>query len=95
MLILDEITDLLLLLTIHWYNPVCPSIIVRVWMYSAVTGFFNTVLVSPVITLLSLFQVTLVTGPPVDTQTRAFDINFGPSIILTLPADTKWEAIII
>ena len=45
--------------------------IVRVWVYCAVSGSFNTVsFCSPVISTLSLVQDTVVAGPPVEIQVR-------------------------
>ena len=64
-----EAEDGLLLDTIHMYTPA--AAIVRVWVYCAVTGSFNTVsFCSPMILTLSLVQVTLVAGPPVEIQVR-------------------------
>ena len=63
-----EAVDGLLLATVHVYSP--PLVIVRVCMYCAVTGSFNTVVVPSVIVTESLVQVTVVAGPPVEIQVR-------------------------
>ena len=48
-----------------------PAVVtVRVWMYCAVTGSFNTVWVPWVTVVESLVQVTVVAGPPVEIQVR-------------------------
>ena len=66
---LAEAVDGLLLATVQVYSP--SVVTVRVWVYCAVTGSFNTVLFcSPVILTLSLVQVTMVAGPPVEIQVR-------------------------
>ena len=43
---------------------------VRVWVYCAVTGSFNTVSVPWVTLVESLVQVTVVAGPPVEIQVK-------------------------
>ena len=49
----------------------CPAVVtVRVWVYFAVTGSFNTVSVPWVTVVESLVQVTVVAGPPVEIQVR-------------------------
>ena len=54
--------------TEHIYtSKACP---VRVWVYCAVTGSFNTVWVPWVTVVESLVQVTVVAGPPVEIQVR-------------------------
>ena len=69
--LLTESLDGLLLATVHVYSPGNISVIVRVWVYCAVTGSFNTVLMFPSVTVVeSLVQVTVVAGPPVDIQVR-------------------------
>ena len=50
------------------YSPAVVT--VRVWVYSAVTGSFNTVWVPWVTVVESLVQVTVVAGPPVEIQVR-------------------------
>ena len=58
----------LLLETKHTYTPkACP---VRVCVYCAVTGSFNSVWVPWVTVVESLVQVTVVAGPPVEIQVR-------------------------
>ena len=65
---LAESEDGLLLATVHVYSP---SVVrVRVWVYCAVTGSFNTVWVPWVTVVESLVQVTVVAGPPVEIQVR-------------------------
>ena len=63
---------------------------VRVRVYCAVSGSFNTVPVPSVIVTESLVQVTVVAGPPVEIQVRVFidnvtlpDIVISPNIIQT------------
>ena len=53
-----ESFDGLLFATVHVYSP--PVITVRVWVYCAVTGSFNTVSVPSVTMVESLVQVTVV-----------------------------------
>ena len=63
-----EAVDGLSLATVHVYSPAL--VIVRVCVYCAVTGSFNTVSVPSVIVTESLVQVTVVAGPPVEIQVR-------------------------
>ena len=68
-MVLADAEDGLLLATVQVYSPAVVT--VRVWVYCAVTGSFNTVsFCSPVIMTLSLVQVTEVAGPPVEIQVR-------------------------
>ena len=64
----DEAVDGLLLATVQVYSPAVVT--VRVWVYCAVTGSFNTVWVPWVTVVESLVQVTVVAGPPVEIQVR-------------------------
>ena len=58
-----------LLATLHVYSPA--AVTVRVWVYCAVSGLSNTVLVPSVTVVVeSLVQVTVVAGPPVEIQVR-------------------------
>ena len=67
-MVLAEAEDGLLLATVQVYSPaVLP---VRVWVYCAVSGSFNTVWVPWVTVVESLVQVTVVAGPPVEIQVR-------------------------
>ena len=66
--VLAEADDGLLLVTVQVYSPAV--ITVRVWVYCAVTGSFNTVWVPWVTVVESLVQVTVVAGPPVEIQVR-------------------------
>ena len=59
-----------MLATVHVYTP--PVVTVRVWVYCAVTGSFNTVWAPWVTVVESLVQVTVVAGPPVEIQVRVF-----------------------
>ena len=86
--ILAESEDGLLLDTVQVYSPA--SDIVRVWVYCAVSGSFNTVSVPSVNSTLSLVQDTVVAGPPVEIQVRVSwsesyvrspDIVMSPTII--------------
>ena len=63
-----ESLDGLLLATVQVYSPAVVT--VRVWVYCAVTGSFNTVSVLSVILIESLVQDTVVAGPPVEIQLR-------------------------
>ena len=65
---LAESEDGLLLDTVQVYSP--PVVTVRVCVYCAVTGSFNTVSFPSVTVMESLVQVTVVTGPPMDIQAR-------------------------
>ena len=66
---LAEADDGLLLATVHVYVP--PVVTVRVWVYCAVIGSFNTVSVPSVMTVVeSLVQDTVVAGPPVEIEVR-------------------------
>ena len=67
-MILAEAEDGLLLATVQVYSP--SVVTVRVWVYCAVTGSFNTVWVPWVTVVESLVQVTVVAGPPVEIQVR-------------------------
>ena len=60
--------DGLLLDTLQVYSP--PVVTVRVCVYCAVSGSSNTVSVPSVILTVSLVQVTVVAGPPVEIQVR-------------------------
>ena len=63
--------DGLLLATVHVYVPFILPVTFRVWIYSAVVALTNRLSVVPWVTVVeSLVQVTLVAGPPVDTQER-------------------------
>ena len=63
-----EALEGLLLETEHTYTPkACP---VRVCVYCAVAGSFNSVWVPWVTVVESLVQVTVVAGPPVEIQVR-------------------------
>ena len=67
-MVLAEAEDGLLLATVHLYTPAVVT--VRVWVYCAVTGSFNTVWFPWVKVVESLVQVTVVAGPPVEIQVR-------------------------
>ena len=60
----------LLLATVHVYSSPSGGVTVNVWVYFAVTGSSNTVLVPLLTVTLSLVQVTVVAGPPVEIQVR-------------------------
>ena len=62
----NEAVDGTLLATVHLYIP--PVLAVRLWLYRAVTASTNTLSVPSVTVVESLVQVTLVAGPPVETQ---------------------------
>ena len=81
-----EAVDGLLLATVHVYSP--PLVIVSVWVYCAVDRLFNTVSVPSVIVTESLVQVTVVAGPPVETQARIFLDSVTPPGIAISPNDT-------
>ena len=67
--IVAEAFDGLLLATVHVYLPLTSPVTFRVWTYSAVIGFSNTVSF-PSVTGVSLVQMTVVAGPPVEIQVR-------------------------
>ena len=67
---LAEAVDGLSLVTVHVQSPTSLPVTVRVCVYCAVTGSFNTVSVSPTTSPESLVQVTVVAGPPVEIQVR-------------------------
>ena len=79
---LAEAVEGLLLATVQVYSPAVVTL--RVWVYCAVTGSFNTVSVPSVTVVESLVQVTVVAGPPVETQVR-LELNVTPPCILRLP----------
>ena len=78
-----EAVDGLLLDTVHVYSP--PLVTVRVCVYCAVTGSFNTVSVPSVTVTESLVQVTVVAGPPVEIQVRVFIDNVTPPGMVISP----------
>ena len=82
---LADADDGLLLDTVHVYVP--KAVTVRVWVYCAVTGSFNTVWVPWVTVVESLVQVTVVAGPPVEIQVRVprSGSNVTPPDIEMLP----------
>ena len=82
--IVAEAVDGLLLATVHVYSP--SLITVRVCVYCAVSGSFNTVSVPSVIVTESLVQVTVVAGPPIEIQVRVFIDNVTPSGMVTFPS---------
>ena len=79
---LAESDDGLLLDTVQVYSP--PVVTVRVCVYCAVSGLYNTVSVPSVTVTLSLVQVTVVAGPPVEIQVR---VSWSVSSNITSPPD--------
>ena len=77
--IFAEEVDGLLLATVHVYLPLISPVTFRVWRYFAVIGFTNTVSFPSVTGVVSLVQMTVVAGPPVEIQVR---VNRGliPSV---------------
>ena len=65
---LAEAEDGLLLDTVQVYSP--PVVTVRVCVYCAVVALLNTVSVPSVTVMVSLVQVTVVAGPPMEIQVR-------------------------
>ena len=65
------------------YSPAL--VIVRVWVYCAVTGSSNTVSVPSVTVTEFLVQVTVVAGPPVEIQVRVFPDNVTPPDVVISP----------
>ena len=69
----------------------CPAVVtIRVWVYCAVSGSFNTVSVPWMTVVEFLVQVTVVAGPPVEIQVRVScsesnvtppDIEMSPAMI--------------
>ena len=82
---LADMDDGLALDTVHVNAP--KAVTVRVWVYCAVTGSFNTVSVPWVTLVESLVQVTVVAGPPVELQVRVTwtGSNVTPPDIEMLP----------
>ena len=81
--IVAESDEGLVFSTVQVYSP--PVVTVRVCVYCAVIGSFNTVFV-PLVTLVeSLVQVTVVAGPPVEIQVRVSwsesNLNSSPKVI--------------
>ena len=72
---LAEAEDGFSLATVHVYIPAVVT--ARVWVYCAVTGSFNSVsaLNGSVSATLSLVQVTVVAGPPVEVQVRVMRLR--------------------
>ena len=68
--IVAEEVDGLLLAIVHVYLPLISPVTFRVWRYSAVIGFCNTVSFPSVTGVVSLVQMTVVAGPPVEIQVR-------------------------
>ena len=68
-----EAFDGLLLATVHVYTPLISPVTFRVWRYSAVIGFTNTVSFPSVTSVESLVQVAVVAGPPVEIEVS----NYG------------------
>ena len=97
-----EAEDGLLLATVHVYSPA--AVRVRVWVYCAVTGSFNTVTVPWVTVVESLVQVTVVAGPPVEIQVRVSwsesnvttpDIEMSPAATICQPTVKLYTTLMI
>ena len=90
---LADTAEGLLLVTVHVYSPGSP--IFREWVYSAVTGSFNTVWVPWVTVVESLVQVTVVAGPPVEIQVRVcvLESYVTPPAIVISPKTQVWHVI--
>ena len=95
-MVLADAEDGLLLDTVHVYTPAVVT--VRVWVYCAVTGSFNTVWVPWVTVVEFLVQVTVVAGPPVEIQVSVSwsesnvtspDIEMSPAMIACKSANYK------
>ena len=63
-------SDGLALDTLQVYSPPSLPVTVRVWVYFAVVALFKTVISFPMAVVEFLVQVTVVAGPPVETQVR-------------------------
>ena len=93
---LAELSDGLLLDTVHWYCPSCLPVTGKVWVYCTVIESFSTV-IPPETTSESLVQVTVVAGPPVEVQVRVnrglsplrseSTVNIIPCGMVTSPAE--------
>ena len=95
---LADADDGLALDTVHVYAP--KAVTVRVWVYCAVTGSFSAVSVPWVTVVVSLVQVTVVAGPPVEIQARVswLGSNVTPPDIEMLPPIIKrkpWHHILV
>ena len=80
-----EAAEGLLLATVQVYSSA--TVTVRVWVYCALTGSFNTVFVPSVTVVEPLVQVTVVAGPPVEMQMRLswLESNVNPPDIKSSP----------
>ena len=94
--IVAEALDGLLLATVHVYLPLISPVTFRVWRYSAVVGFSNTVSFPSATVIQSLVQVTVVAGPPVgDTgqgELRTGSINVHIQCNTTRYGHISYEA---
>ena len=89
---LAEADDGLSLATVQVYSP--SVVTVRVWVYCAVTGSFNTVSVPSATGVESLVHWTVVAGPPVEIQVRVtpkaeLTVNVRSRNICTSPNKVK------
>ena len=84
-----ESDDGLLFSTVQVYSP--PVVTVRVCVYCAVSGLSNTVKFPIVTVVESLVQVTVVAGPPVETQVRVSwsESNVTSSPIIVMSPKTR------
>ena len=84
-LIVTESDEGLVFSTVQVYSP--PVVTVKVCVYCAVTGSFNTVFVPSVTVIESLVQVTVVAGPPVEIQVRVSwlesNLNSSPIMVIS------------
>ena len=80
-----ESEDGLLLDTVQVYSP--PVVTVRVCVYCAVTGLSNTFSFPSVTVMVSLVQVTVVAGPPMEIQVRVIstesNVTSSPDIVMS------------
>ena len=87
--IVAEAFDGLLLATVHVYLPLKSPVTFRVWRYSAVIRFSNTVSFPSVTGVVSLVQVAVVAGPPVEIQVRVNRVSVKPPDIDTSPVNNN------
>ena len=61
------------------------------WVYVAVTGSVNTVSVPSVTAAESLVQVTVVAGPPVETQVRVSVLGSNVRLEIVISPEKHWR----
>ena len=95
-MIFAEIDDLSFV-TVQVYRPPNLPVTVRLWLYKASTALLSIVEVALMRLRESLIQITLVAGPPVETQVRVnnsvrFELRVNAIFvgILTTPTNANY-----